>query len=155
MQPEVGSTLRTETSPPYDDQAKGAANAVRRIKGQVRSIRSGLESRLGSIVGRDHPLVPWMIRHSGSLITRCQVGADGKTPHERLRGRAYDRAVAEFGEKLLHLSSPGPMGVGSGAGGTLVHGRAVWITSLARVRVWSEPRCFDTAHQGTNGIWPW
>ena len=52
-----------------------------------------------------------MIRHAGTLISRYQVGSDGRTAHERLRGRPYDRAIAEFGEKVLY-SVPGTSGRG-------------------------------------------
>ena len=116
VQREMGAAVRTEVSPPYDDPAKGGENTVRRLKGQVRTIRSGLENHMGVTVERSHPIVPWMIRHAGALITRYQVGPDGKTAHERLRGRAYDRAVAEFGEKVLYFCL-GPMVEGSETGG--------------------------------------
>ena len=36
--------------------------------------------------------------------TRGQIGADGLTPHQRLKGRAFRKLLPVFGESVLHLS---------------------------------------------------
>lgn len=46
-----------------------------------------LESKLGGKVDADSDVVPWLISYAGLLVDRFHVGPDGKTPHERLRGR--------------------------------------------------------------------
>ena len=48
----------------------------------------------------DHKLVPWAIRHAGWLITNYLVKVDGKTAHERLRGKHYHGEIAEFAETV-------------------------------------------------------
>ena len=42
----------------------------------------------------------WLVEYAATLIRRCSVGADGKTLHEKIKGRPSRRPVAEFGEKL-------------------------------------------------------
>jgi hypothetical protein len=37
------------------------------------------------------------------LINRYKVGADGKTPRQRLKGKKFTKAVAEFGENVMYL----------------------------------------------------
>ena len=38
-------------------------------------------------------------------MNRYQVGIDGKTAHERLRGRKFRRDIAVFGEGVLYIRS--------------------------------------------------
>ena len=47
--------------------------------------------------------MPWIIEHAAQLKKRYMVGADGRTPTERLRGRGVQRPVYELGEKVLFL----------------------------------------------------
>ena len=47
--------------------------------------------------------MPWIIEHAAQLKNRHMVGADGRTPTERLRGRGVQRPVYELGEKVLFL----------------------------------------------------
>ncbi len=41
--------------------------------------------------------------HAGSIISRYQVGEDGKTAHRRLKGKDFKKEVAEFGECVWYL----------------------------------------------------
>jgi hypothetical protein len=51
-------------------------------------------------MGLDHKLAPWAVRHASWLITNFLIKVDGKTSHERLRGRPYRGEIAEFGETV-------------------------------------------------------
>ena len=42
------------------------------------------------------------MRNAAWLITHFQIKADGKTPYERLRNRAYHGEVVEFAETIHH-----------------------------------------------------
>ncbi len=44
----------------------------------------------------------WAVRMCGWTISRSQPGHDGKTPYERLVGKPYRAALAQFGEKVLY-----------------------------------------------------
>ena len=37
------------------------------------------------------------------LIKRCTLVADGKAPRQRLKGKQFNKAVAEFGENVMFL----------------------------------------------------
>ena len=62
------------------------------VKGLMRTLKSSTES---------HPLIPWIIEHAAQLKNRYMVGADGRTPTERLRGRGVQPPVYELCEKVL------------------------------------------------------
>ena len=80
--------------------AEGSVNIV---KGLIRTLKSSTESNLRTEIGLSHPLIPWIIEHAAQLKNRYMVGADGRTPTERLRDRGVQRPVYELGEKVLFL----------------------------------------------------
>jgi len=81
---ESGIEIIDEESMVGDSASNGAAeNAVKRVQGKVRSIKSGLERRLKQKLPEDRPILAWLIRHAGACITRYEVGADGMTGHKR------------------------------------------------------------------------
>eukprot|EP00975_Prorocentrum_lima_P034349 7221415-Prorocentrum_lima.AAC.1 len=46
--------------------------------------------------------MPYVVRHSGSMLSRGVRGQDGKTPFELRRGRHVQRGLPPFGEKVLY-----------------------------------------------------
>ena len=68
------------------------------VKGLIRTLKSSTESNLRTEIGPSHPLIPGIIEHAAYM-----VGADGRTPTERLRGRGVQRLVYELGDKVLFL----------------------------------------------------
>ena len=51
----------------------------------------------------DHNILPWFVRHAGDSLNRFQVGKDGRTAVQRLKGRRFARRVVEFGEGIWYL----------------------------------------------------
>ena len=45
----------------------------------------------------------WIPEYAGFLLSRFQVAADGKTAHERLKGKSYRRELVEFGERVMFM----------------------------------------------------
>ena len=45
----------------------------------------------------------WIPQHAGFLLSRFQVASDGKTAHERLKGKAYRRELVDFAERVLSM----------------------------------------------------
>ena len=45
-------------------------------------------------------MMTWLIQHAADCLSKYQVGEDGKTAYERLKGKKFSRAVVEFGEKV-------------------------------------------------------
>ena len=96
-----GTQTMTEKSPVGDSKSNGLVErANREVEGQVRTMASALESKLGRKIPSDSSVMPWLILHAGTLLRQFKVGKDGKTPHQRLRGRKSKRQLLEFGEAV-------------------------------------------------------
>lgn len=96
-----------ENSPVGDSRANGAAErAVQAIGEQVRVLRRGLEQRLGLKLSGKHPVMSWLVEHAADLLSRYQVGDDGRTGYERLKGKKCKQEMVEFGEKVHYRYNP-------------------------------------------------
>ena len=62
------------------------------VEGQIRVLKDAFETRIKNKITADHPLLSWLVEFAAVLVNRYEVGHDGKTPYERLRGKAV-RAV--------------------------------------------------------------
>ena len=103
----IHNTIR-EDSPKEDHQANGEAEAaVNVVGGQVRTMRAALQGNLGVTLDYRTPALRWMIDYAGVLLTRFQVGEDGRTGYERLKGRRFRKEIVEFGEQVMYEVRPG------------------------------------------------
>ena len=57
---------------------------VREIQKHVRVMKSALEERLKCEVPSRRPILPFLVEHAGRLMSRCQVGRDGRTAYDLL-----------------------------------------------------------------------
>ena len=73
----------------------------------MRVVRHGLEKRLGMKISGKHPVVCWLIEHASDLLSKYQVGEDGKTGYQRLKGKKYRGDEVEFGEKVHYRLKKG------------------------------------------------
>jgi hypothetical protein len=55
---------------------------------------------VGEKIPGDHHIVAWLVEFAAVLVNRYEVGHDGKTPYERLRGKQSRLLGLEFGERL-------------------------------------------------------
>ena len=79
-------TIR-EQAPVGSSQSNGIIErGVLTIEGQVRVLKSALEERIGRVKG-DHPIIAWLVEFAAVLVNRYEVGVDGRTPYERMRGK--------------------------------------------------------------------
>ena len=62
-------------------------------------IKSALEQRCGRIQG-NHYVLTWLVEFAAVLLNRFEVGTDGKTAFERLRGKPSRILNLEFGEQV-------------------------------------------------------
>lgn len=67
---------------------------------QVRVVRQGLEGRLGIKVRSSHPVAAWMVEHAADVISKYEVGADGCTGYERMKGKPCSHEIVDFGENI-------------------------------------------------------
>ena len=50
----------------------------------------------------ESPLLPWLLRHCGWILSRYAVRANGRTGYSRLEGRAYTFGIAMFGYAIWY-----------------------------------------------------
>ena len=86
----------------YDPQSNGAVEkAVDQVMGQLRTLKLSLESRLGSPVNNNWPIINWLVEHTCTTMNRGQIGHGGKIPYRRLMGKEAAQPLAEVGEQIL------------------------------------------------------
>ena len=87
-----------------DSRSNGQIESIiQQVQGQIRTLKAQLEHRIKLPVPDDHALLPWLISHAGATMNRYSVGKDGATPYKRLKGRSFQRPIAEFGECIWYL----------------------------------------------------
>ena len=81
---------------------------IRTLGGRIRTLKDSLECKLKCIIPATHPIVQWIIKHAAFTHNICQVKRrSGKTAYEKWRGRKFDKAIAEIGEKVLYKQRRG------------------------------------------------
>ena len=102
-----------EHNPVGDSQKNGfIESGCKAIEGVVRSIKFGLEERIQEKVKADTPAFAWLVEHAADMICKFQTGVDGKTLYERLRKKAWEGEIVEFGARVHHRA-PGKTAGGS------------------------------------------
>ena len=75
-----------EASPVGSSGSNGVIErAIQGIKGQRRTLKLVVESRIGVGILSDHDVVPWMIEYAATVINKGLVSEDGKTSYDRLK----------------------------------------------------------------------
>ncbi len=98
----TGVEAVSRSIPVGDHQSNGhIENAVKQIKGQMRSIRYSLESKLGCKLSNNDDLLKWIPHFAADIISKFRRGRDGKTAYEKELGRKWSRQALEFGEKIM------------------------------------------------------
>ena len=75
-------------------------NMNKELCGFVRCFRIYLREKAKLEVTTESPLLPWLVRHCGWILSRCAVRADGRTGYSRLKGREHTSGIATFGEAI-------------------------------------------------------
>jgi hypothetical protein len=92
----------------YSHQSNALAeNTVGIIGGIFRSLRLATEKKLNTTttsykIDAKHPLVPWLGRHAGWILTRFQNRSWGGSSFKQLFGVEYKGEVTEFAEVLWY-----------------------------------------------------
>ena len=93
-----------EQSPVADSRSNGfIERAIQTVEGQIRTMKSALGRRLDVKMPNDRCIIPWLVEHAGNILTRFEVGKEGKTPIQRLKGRKLRTQLVEFGECVSFL----------------------------------------------------
>ena len=98
----AGHGTAVEQSRVGDSNSNGKVErTVQDVKGLIRTHRAALEENIGEKINLTDPIVPWMIRHAGHLITRVRVRENGKTSFQVMKGRRSTAKLVPFGECVL------------------------------------------------------
>ena len=85
-----------------DSASNGKAEkAVRDVQGMIRTWKDAVETSYSIQLESNHILIPWIVRHSGEVITRCRMDSTGRTPYQKLKGKHSSTRMLPFGEKVL------------------------------------------------------
>ena len=85
-----------------DSDSNGTIEAaIKGVEGMARTLRFALEAKLQKKMSIDSPVMPWLIRHSGHLITRCWIRPSGRTSYQMIKGRRSNAKLIAFGEAVM------------------------------------------------------
>ncbi len=98
-----------EQSPVGESASNGVVErAIQTVQGLLRTSKTALEEIWKGKIPDDHPVVPWMVEHAAVIMNKCEIGNDGKTAHERMKGNKGRLLGIEFGEGVLFRRKPVP-----------------------------------------------
>ena len=99
--------ISTRHSPAYSSQSQGSIERLHRtLFGQARVIREHIRTNYGFYVGMNHPVMPWLIKHSAFLINNYLIHSDGVSSYFRRWKSDNKTPICEFGESILYMPSP-------------------------------------------------
>ena len=84
-----------------DSKGNGMVERGKRdVEAQIRTMAAALEEKTGQKLDPGSSVLSWLVLHAGTLLQQLSVGKDGKTPHQRLRGRKSKKQLMEFGKSV-------------------------------------------------------
>ena len=96
----TAKTIREE-APKGASQSNGIIErAIQSVVGQLRVMKDAMEARWSSGIPDRHPIMAWMTEYASVLLNRCEIGKDGKTAYERMKGKKATVLGIEFGEQV-------------------------------------------------------
>ena len=108
-----GARTVPEESPVKSSGSNGIVErAIQAVESQLRTMKMALEKRWGKSVPDNHPIVTWMVEYGAFLLSRFEVGKDGKTGYERNKGKKAKVNGFEFGEGVMFKRKPIGKGLG-------------------------------------------
>ena len=102
-----GKTILEESPVQSHGSNGGVERGVQSVEGQVRTMKLGLEERLGMDIDAEERIVHFLPEYASYLLNRLEVGKDGKTSYERTKGKKATVLGVEFGEKLFWKKKAG------------------------------------------------
>ena len=90
-----------ENSPMRESKSNGEVErAVQEVQGLARTLKEALEQRLQSEIKPKMAILAWLVEYVGTIYSLFQLGRDGMTPFQRLKGRTWKIELPEFGETV-------------------------------------------------------
>ena len=67
----------------------------------MTTLKLDLEARVSEILKITHKVIQWLIEHAFDLVNRVQVGQDGKTSFERVKGKRFNGDIIRFANPVM------------------------------------------------------
>ena len=84
-----GSRMIVKNSLVGNSKSNGIVErTVQSVQGIIRTMRSAIEETWEVKIDVTHSVWPWIAEQAGFLLTRFEVGRNGKTAYERLKGKS-------------------------------------------------------------------
>ena len=98
----TGAKTIVEQAPQGSKGSNGIVErAVQSTEQCLRTVKSALDERISSRIDAKHPILTWLCEYVGYMMNRLEVSVDGKTAHERCKGKKAQVLGLEFAEKVL------------------------------------------------------
>ena len=83
--------------------------AIRAIGGSVRTLKVATEQSCNVKIEPESPILLWLIEYASAVLNRHEIGRDGRTPYQRLRGKEFKMKLPCFGESVFYkpIKNPG------------------------------------------------
>ena len=93
-----------ETSAVGGHESNGTVErAIRAIGNTVRTLKIATEQSCNVELDSTCPALQWLVQHAGAILSsRFEVGADGRTPYQRLKGKECKAKIPSFGEQVFY-----------------------------------------------------
>ena len=100
----TGGNISVRQAPSYTSQARGSVERFHRtLMGQIRTLKSQLFNSYGIHLTVQHPLMPWLVRHTAYLLNRYAIHANGNISYFRRWYREHKTPICEFGETVKYM----------------------------------------------------
>ena len=97
-----GGIIVLEVSARGESQSNGIAEQAAQVVAEfVRVLKEQIEVKTKMKLSPEDTISLWMVRWASILCSKYMVGADGRTPYERRRGRRCRMPVVRFSERVL------------------------------------------------------
>lgn len=92
-------TAKPEVSHPGESQSN--EKSVGDYIGQLRTLKTALESRMKARLSCSHPVMQWLIEHTAYVLASLPLGATVRLRMVVSRGVKAENACADFGERIM------------------------------------------------------
>ena len=139
-----------EHSKVEDSQSNGfIERGVRSVEEMTRVMKLDIEERIGTEIAVSDPIFAWIVEHATDLLNTLNVGADGKTPYERIKGKRYCGEFLPLGSPVMLRVTGKVQGGRCKRGGTQAFGWARGSThqsmscAVVRTARWLEQEVYE------------
>ena len=98
-----GGIIIPEVPARGESQSNGCCEQAAQVVAEfIRVLKEQVEQKAKVKLNLENNMCHWMVRWAATMCSKYMVGKDGKTPHERRKGKKCNLVVVPFGERVLY-----------------------------------------------------